>query len=311
MQEFMTLEAESLQVVYAVFMEAFSDYSVPVTWSFEEFRASCLRRGVDLSISLGAREDGRLVGFVLNGRGTWGGMPAAYDAGTGVGFREAEEAGLVEKDRLAQLLRGKRTRSLEPEARDREAGPLARLERDRPAVLLQALGGLDGDVEVAALGHPLRGDAREAVHDAFRQGDVAPLPGGAHLPHHGPVDPLPLELLARAEIELQGDRAGEAVPRGLLDDLERRPLPPERAEASLLLSQAGVELLAVEPGELRVEPEVEDLAEGREARQEGKVSEVGREGVEAGERRLHEGERDLGGPLPVRLAERDRDLGSG
>ena len=55
-----------------------------MTWSFEDFRASCLRRGVDLSISLGAREDGRLVGFVLNGRGTWGGVPAAYDAGTGV-----------------------------------------------------------------------------------------------------------------------------------------------------------------------------------------------------------------------------------
>lgn len=84
MQEFMTLEAESLQTVYGAFMEAFSDYSVPVTWSFEEFRASCLRRGVDLSISLGVREDGRLVGFVMNGRGTWGGVPAAYDAGTGV-----------------------------------------------------------------------------------------------------------------------------------------------------------------------------------------------------------------------------------
>ncbi len=84
MVELESLETESLESVYGVFMEAFSDYSVPVTWSFEEFRASCLRRSVDLSISLGAREDGRLVGFVMNGRGTWGGAPAAYDAGTGV-----------------------------------------------------------------------------------------------------------------------------------------------------------------------------------------------------------------------------------
>lgn len=90
MQELMTLESESLEVVYGAFMEAFSDYSVPVSWSFEEFRASCLRRGVDLSISLGAREEGRLVGFVLNGRGTWAGAPAVYDTEAAAARRDWE-----------------------------------------------------------------------------------------------------------------------------------------------------------------------------------------------------------------------------
>ncbi len=39
--EIESLETESLENVYGAFMEAFSDYSVPVTWSIEEFRASC------------------------------------------------------------------------------------------------------------------------------------------------------------------------------------------------------------------------------------------------------------------------------
>lgn len=105
MSEIETLEAEGLERVYGAFMEAFSDYSVPVSWSFEEFRASCLRRSVDLSISLGAREEGRLVGFVLNGRGTWAGAPAAYDAGTGV-VPAARGSGLAGRmaERILEIL---------------------------------------------------------------------------------------------------------------------------------------------------------------------------------------------------------------
>ncbi|HOX32123.1 MAG TPA: GNAT family N-acetyltransferase [Spirochaetales bacterium] len=79
-----SLEGEPPQRIYEAFMEAFADYQVPVAWSREDFEANKARRGFEASISVGAYEDGRLVGFSLNGRGSWGGAPTAYDLGTGV-----------------------------------------------------------------------------------------------------------------------------------------------------------------------------------------------------------------------------------
>lgn len=79
-----SLEGASPEVLYSVFMEAFADYGVPVTWSFADFQESNARRGLDLSLSLGAWEGETLVGFIMNGRGRWDGRPAAYDLGTGV-----------------------------------------------------------------------------------------------------------------------------------------------------------------------------------------------------------------------------------
>lgn len=99
MFEIRTLGTESQERIYRSFMEAFADYSVPVTWSFEEFRASNIRRGLDTAVCFGAFEGDRLVGFILNGRGTWDGLPAAYDAGTGV-VPEARGSGL--SGRLAE-----------------------------------------------------------------------------------------------------------------------------------------------------------------------------------------------------------------
>ncbi len=91
--ELRSLDGESGEKLYETFMAAFADYSVPMTMSRADFDESNARRGLDPSISLGAYEGDRLVGFIMNGRGRWAGRPAAYDLGTGV-LPEARGAGL-------------------------------------------------------------------------------------------------------------------------------------------------------------------------------------------------------------------------
>jgi len=81
---FRPLDAEGPEELYGAFMEAFSDYAVPVTATFDDFRTMHRRRGVSYAASVGAYDGGRLAGFVFNGTGTWRGAPCAYDAGTGV-----------------------------------------------------------------------------------------------------------------------------------------------------------------------------------------------------------------------------------
>ena len=93
MNEIRSLADEDEGRIYEAFMTAFADYSVPVTWSRADFDESNVRRGFDKAISLGAYEGGRIVGFVLNGSGSWRGEKAAYDLGTGV-LPEARGSGL-------------------------------------------------------------------------------------------------------------------------------------------------------------------------------------------------------------------------
>lgn len=81
---FKDLSVLSPESALPVFIEAFSDYPIPVHPSLEDFRAMQERRGVSYAASLGAFEGDRLVGFIFNGAGSWGGVPCAYDAGTGV-----------------------------------------------------------------------------------------------------------------------------------------------------------------------------------------------------------------------------------
>lgn len=92
--ELHSLEGVGLSRLYEAFMAAFADYAVPIRWSAEEFALSNKRRGYDPSVSLAAFEEGRIVGFVLNGRGRWEGREAVYDLGTGV-LAEARGSGLA------------------------------------------------------------------------------------------------------------------------------------------------------------------------------------------------------------------------
>lgn len=107
MTEYRTLDKTSFETIHKSFAEAFSDYFVRFALSPGEFRGMNLLRGVDYSASLGAFEDGELIGFTLNGIGPWGGRPTAYDAGTAV-FKEFRGRGISTEmfRRLAPLLKG-------------------------------------------------------------------------------------------------------------------------------------------------------------------------------------------------------------
>jgi ribosomal protein S18 acetylase RimI-like enzyme len=79
-----TLENTDLKKLHTTFLEAFSDYLVPIKLTGEQFQTKLLNEGVDLSISGGAFLDNKMVGIILHGRGNWNGQSTAYNAGTGV-----------------------------------------------------------------------------------------------------------------------------------------------------------------------------------------------------------------------------------
>lgn len=112
--EYRALDGIADEDLLACFLEAFSDYPVPTKLTLEGFRENNALRGFDPAISTGAFDGGRLVGFILNGRGTWNGLPTAYDLGTGVipsrrgyglaGALAAESFALLKRAGMAQYL---------------------------------------------------------------------------------------------------------------------------------------------------------------------------------------------------------------
>ena len=70
--------------IYQSFLNAFSDYQVPMNMTFPQFEKMLKRRGFDPNVSVGAFEGDSLVGFILNGCRMWNGKATAYDVGTGV-----------------------------------------------------------------------------------------------------------------------------------------------------------------------------------------------------------------------------------
>lgn len=82
--EYRLLKTESLEKIHHCFNEAFSDYIVNIQLSFEKFQRIMVRNGVDLKVSIGLYDKGNLVGFILNGVGTWNNIPTVYDSGTGI-----------------------------------------------------------------------------------------------------------------------------------------------------------------------------------------------------------------------------------
>ena len=91
---FQTLENTKWDVLHQAFAEAFSDYQVKIDLPYWKFEQMLVRRGFCPEASLGAFEDGRLVGFVLNGLRDWHGKKTAYDLGTGV-VKEYRRQGLT------------------------------------------------------------------------------------------------------------------------------------------------------------------------------------------------------------------------
>jgi len=81
---FDTLENIPLAVLADTFTRAFSDYEVVVHMTVEKLSMMMRERDVDPAGSLGAFEEDRLVGFILNGYRRRQGESLAYNSGTGI-----------------------------------------------------------------------------------------------------------------------------------------------------------------------------------------------------------------------------------
>lgn len=82
--EYRSLTNTTTKCIHEAFLQAFSDYQVPMNMSLETFERKLKRNGFKPEVSAGAFENGRLVGFVLNGVREWAGEKTIYDTGTGV-----------------------------------------------------------------------------------------------------------------------------------------------------------------------------------------------------------------------------------
>ncbi|RQO74942.1 GNAT family N-acetyltransferase [Pedobacter sp. KBW06] len=84
MLKYKTLENISPEVLLETFNESFSDYFVKLQLTKEQLERKLISDSIDLSLSAGAFESERLIGFILHGIAPVDGEKAAYNAGTGV-----------------------------------------------------------------------------------------------------------------------------------------------------------------------------------------------------------------------------------
>lgn len=107
-REIHLLENISLEEVYDVFMESFSDYEVSIQMPINEFEEMIITRDIDFKYSVGCFDNEKLVGFILCGYREIEGKKYCYDGGTGIipGFRRK---GIANKlfNNLVNLLKQK------------------------------------------------------------------------------------------------------------------------------------------------------------------------------------------------------------
>lgn len=84
MIQFATLAQTPVSVITQVFNEAFLGYFIPLEFTEETMAAKLKSEGIFLRYSVGAFDDGKLVGFILHGYDTINGVETIYNAGTGV-----------------------------------------------------------------------------------------------------------------------------------------------------------------------------------------------------------------------------------
>lgn len=84
MLEFSNLKNISTAVLLQTFNTSFSDYLVKMQLTREQLERKLVTDAIDLNLSAGAYEDGRLIGFILHGINELGDKKIAYNAGTGV-----------------------------------------------------------------------------------------------------------------------------------------------------------------------------------------------------------------------------------
>lgn len=79
--EIRNLEHTDFDTLFHGFEKAFADYEIH--FEKEEVRSMLKRRGYNPQLSFAAFDKGEIIAFTLNGTGTFKGVPAAYDTGTG------------------------------------------------------------------------------------------------------------------------------------------------------------------------------------------------------------------------------------
>jgi ribosomal protein S18 acetylase RimI-like enzyme len=89
------LTNDDCAALYQCFLAAFSDYLVDMRTTAEQFAQRLTRDGVELELSAGAFVADEMIGFYMNGLGSWQGIPTIYDAGTGV-VREHRRKGVAQ-----------------------------------------------------------------------------------------------------------------------------------------------------------------------------------------------------------------------
>ncbi|MGU3375331.1 GNAT family N-acetyltransferase [Chryseobacterium sp. M5A1_1a] len=94
--EFKTLKNTNVEELLSVFNLSFSDYVVPFHLTRELLNFKIATEKIDLSLSVGAFEDEKLVGFILQAEKIENGEGMAYNAGTGV-VPESRGKGFVRK----------------------------------------------------------------------------------------------------------------------------------------------------------------------------------------------------------------------
>ncbi|WP_223560307.1 GNAT family N-acetyltransferase [Chryseobacterium lathyri] len=80
----------------SVFNRSFSDYIVPFHLSLEQLELKIIADKIDMNLSVGTFESGKLVGFILNAEKKENGKHIAYNGGTGI-IPEYRGQGLVRK----------------------------------------------------------------------------------------------------------------------------------------------------------------------------------------------------------------------
>jgi ribosomal protein S18 acetylase RimI-like enzyme len=87
--ELKTLESTPITDILTSFNHAFSDYFIKLQLTEETIASKFRSENIDLSLSVGAFNNNRLIGFILHGYDELDGVPTVYNAGTGVipGFR--------------------------------------------------------------------------------------------------------------------------------------------------------------------------------------------------------------------------------
>ncbi|HPJ90274.1 MAG TPA: GNAT family N-acetyltransferase [Thermotogota bacterium] len=104
--EYKSLASSTTEQVWSAFNDAFSDYEVPIQMPLEKFISVGKRRGADYNISLGAYDDTRLSGFVVNAGGDWQGKKTIYDCFTGV-VKDYQRKGIATQMLEASCARSK------------------------------------------------------------------------------------------------------------------------------------------------------------------------------------------------------------